>query len=234
MSTEVDTPVGLTYRSISPLGVAALLMGVASALAAVNPLLVVVPIVALILAIAGIRKIDANPDLLQGKPLCWIGAALAAFFLVYAPIHQWLRESVLEQRAQTVAEGFLDPLRRGQTKVAHEYSDLRFPDPLGKQPSDSNYDMNHDFEQFQKLPAVERLAKLDYRFDYQLEDYEPSRSSSEVQSFILRYRIIPRESGSTRSFPIWITVSRAVDQTSGRAKWRMVNVLDADPTIKVR
>src|SRR5690348_9302651 len=99
MSTEVATERLPQYRSISSLAVLTLLLGLASPLAIATPLLLVVPLAAVFTAIAALRQIGANAEILSGRGAALTGLFLGICMLVYPPTRIWMRNEVLTGHA---------------------------------------------------------------------------------------------------------------------------------------
>ena len=85
------------YRSVSGMAVAAVGLGIVSAVVLVNPLLAPVPIAAFIAAVAALRSIGNSGGQLVGRIPAYAGLCLATFFLGWGFAAHLARQSLLEQ-----------------------------------------------------------------------------------------------------------------------------------------
>src|SRR5436190_1666991 len=109
------------YRSIAPLAVVALVLGIASALILTTPLLAPLPVAGIVAAIAALRAIGASGGQLAGRSVAIAGLSLATFFLGFGLSRHLARQAVLEQRAHEMADVFLELLQEGKSKEAHQF-----------------------------------------------------------------------------------------------------------------
>ena len=84
MTQEPDSDEMAGYRPVSPLAVATLVAGAASALVLVTPLAAMIPLVALALAVAALADLRRAEGKRAGRPLALIGLALAVGFAAQA------------------------------------------------------------------------------------------------------------------------------------------------------
>jgi hypothetical protein len=79
-----------------------------------------------------------------------------------------------------------------------------------------------DFQKFEETRTIKDIKRIEHKFSYRLEGIEPTRTYSDADVLVLRYRIIP-DSGE-KPFKVWITVSRTIDKKTGMATWRITDV----------
>jgi len=214
------------YRSISWAAVLAFFLGLASALAVFNVLCVAIAIAAAGLSLIALWQISAKPDIFSGRGLALIALFLSVFFMIFAPARLAMRSRVLQQRGQQLAEAFLDLLKEGKTYEAHQLANLkrRGPGPPSDPAADPNKLTADDYRWFEETQTVQQVERINHKFDYHLELVEPSRTYSQMEIFVFRYRIVPNASPGQNPFPVWITVGREVDRKSGTPAWRIMDV----------
>src|SRR6266436_4047717 len=109
------------YRSIAPLAVVTVGLGIASALILTTPLLAPLPVAGIVAAIAALRSISASGGQLAGRSVAIAGLCLATFFLGFGLSRHLARQAILEQRAHEMADVFLGLLQEGRSKEAHQF-----------------------------------------------------------------------------------------------------------------
>src|SRR5437868_12537851 len=88
------------YRSVAPLAIVTVLLGIASALILTTPLLAPVPVAAIVVGIAALRAIRRSGGELAGQAPAIAGLCLATFFLGFGLTRHLYRQSVLEEQAE--------------------------------------------------------------------------------------------------------------------------------------
>jgi hypothetical protein len=214
------------YRSVSWTAILAILLGLLSAVALFNPLLVAVAVAGTGLSLFALRQIAARPDVLSGRGLALAALFLSVFFMIFAPTRLGIRSRVLQQRGRELADTFLSLLKEGRTYDAHQLSNLKHRS--SSQPPDLTVDPNKlttdDLRGFEETKTIQMIKDVEHKFSFYAEGVEPSRSYSDMDIFIFRYRLVPEASTGKRPFPLWIAVSRSVDRGSGTAIWKVIDV----------
>src|SRR5262245_19065346 len=95
------------YRSVAPLAILAVGVGLASALILVSPLLAPIAVAGVAASIAALRSIQASQGQLVGRVPALIGLSLATFFLAMGLTRHLAPQSVVEQRARETSDVFL-------------------------------------------------------------------------------------------------------------------------------
>jgi hypothetical protein len=219
MSSSESLP---QYRSVNSLAISALLFGLASPLALVNPLLLAVAGVAVVLAVMAIRQIAANADLYSGRSLALCGLFLGVLFLAYTPLRLWMRFERLNAKAEQLAGAFLTLLQEGKYFEAQQLSRLRFGMPRSSETADDKV-ADGDFQQFKDTPWMKSIAALD-QFTFRLDGLEPLPRYPEGDALVMRYLIVPNSESKKRPFPIWIHITRTLDPKTGAPSWRIQKV----------
>jgi hypothetical protein len=222
------------YRSVSGLAIIALVLGIASALSLVTPLLLIIPIATLFVAAMALRQIARQPDITSGRGLALAGVFLAIFFLAYLPTRFYLRSQVLAEPAKQVGEAFLTLVKEGKTYEAHQLSLQKFLARDPNRPLAQYYaedeDASGSYQRFLDSPAMQKLQSLQGKYTYRYVGIEPGIDRTGKDVLTVQFVVEPTES-TKRPFPFWISVMRSVDERTGAATWQMGDVrLTATPT----
>jgi len=108
-----------TYRSVSPLAVAALLLGVGSALAHVHPLLWSVPLAAVCVAAIAIRSIACN-DGLTGTGIATVGIVCACLFGSWAVVRAAVTNQVIRHESVAYAKLLMELVQKKDSLRLHQ------------------------------------------------------------------------------------------------------------------
>ena len=209
------------YRAVSRLAVAALILGLASVLALITPVLWFLPVLAVITGLAALLRIKHNPSTLIGRKAALIAIALGVTFGVAAPARAISRGIWLGARAQRFADAWFDFLRAGQSYHAHQLTrpagrrlplDEHLPDRY------TDADLEEEFEGFLRRPVTASLLRLRDRavLSYLGSDITYSTASEDVVK--LRYELA--EPDKPEPIPVSVTLLRTVDQ-SGKEQWQI-------------
>jgi hypothetical protein len=106
------------YRSLSAAAVLALLLGLSSAVAFVSPLLLVVPLAAVLVALLALTKTTGPSSEFSGAPLAKWGLALAVGFAVASVARSELRDSLYRNQAESVARAWVEACAAGDSSTA--------------------------------------------------------------------------------------------------------------------
>jgi len=110
------------YQSFSRLAIAALILGILSATALIQPLLWVVPVVAVILSFVAMRQIALSDERPSGRVLAITGLSLAVIFGSWASTWYLSRYFLLVRQAREHSEAWLNLVREGRLYEAHQLS----------------------------------------------------------------------------------------------------------------
>jgi hypothetical protein len=214
------------YRSISSLAILALVLGIASSLALVNPLLLALPLATIALSLFALRQIAANPDIFSGRGMTLAALFLAIFFLVFAPARLWMRFQVIRGHAEELATTFLDLLQHGKLHEAHQLANIKYISPSPDDTMDPTFDPKKltlaDFAKFQDTETIKNIKAIDSKFTYEAEGVEPSKGASDADVLVLRYKITPDPATKKPPFRVWITIVR-IRQEKGTPTWKLTD-----------
>jgi len=111
-SSIAPEPAG--YRPVSSLAIAALVLGVLSAIALVSSFFFVVPLVALAVAVAALADVERDGARKAGRLAAVAGLALAMGFGAQAITSGVVAHSIASGRARAAAEIFVQAVREGR------------------------------------------------------------------------------------------------------------------------
>lgn len=101
----------IDYRPVSGWAVAAVLLGLASILALVHPLLWCVPMAGLTVSLIALRRIDRPEVRLLGRKAALVGLAFSVIYGVAAPVRLVSHNLWLKTRAERLGDDFVDALK---------------------------------------------------------------------------------------------------------------------------
>jgi hypothetical protein len=220
------------YRGVSLTAVIALVLGIASILALVHPLLWVVPPVAVVVALIAIRAIDAPDSNLTGRNLALVGLAIALVFGLWAPSRAITRQAKLFGQARVFADEWFELVRAGKLHEAHQLTLA----PIERQKPGVSLEaaygasaelekMNKDF--WKDTPLMREISSLKDQARYEYAGGEGISPKEFVTEHIaLNYVMHYTEGGNEFSIPIRIALDRSATMENHRYTWRVRGVVD--------
>ncbi len=106
------------YTSLSSLAVCALLLGLASIVALLAPLLVIVPIAGIIVSLLALARINGSAGALSGKKLAYCALALCVVCGIASPLRIKVRDALYQSQADRSARAWLELAAKNQTPEA--------------------------------------------------------------------------------------------------------------------
>lgn len=200
------------YRAVSKSAVAALLLGLASVLMLINPLMILVPVIGVVCAIVALRTIRANPGEWIGKTPAIIGLVLALFFMGWGLGWSMTRPARIASHAQALADDWLKLVARRQLYAAHQLRQPaeervpitgRFDDFYRGQP-----DLLRSFNEFSGDPLVEAIYEAGPDEVPEFVEIAERNSSGLDDSITFRYRLPAKGEADGRTF--LLTIRRRV------------------------
>ncbi|MEZ6118286.1 MAG: DUF4190 domain-containing protein [Pirellulaceae bacterium] len=110
----------VNYRSICPLAVLTLVLGLFSFLAVASPGAWLIPFVGTVCGTLAIVRIRRNPETLTGMRVALLGLFLSLFFGAFAPARFYSNQYVVQQQASDFAETWLHLLTQRDLNPAHQ------------------------------------------------------------------------------------------------------------------
>ena len=157
----VDPPADATvdYQPVSPLAVAALVAGCASALAVITRFAWAVPLVGIALAAAALADV-ARPEARKAGRLAALAAlALSMGFGAQAVTGQLVDRWITASRAKAAARAWIDAVREGRTSEALGLSAATVLPPSSLPPDLEHEELESErLRRFSELPAVKAVA----------------------------------------------------------------------------
>lgn len=116
---DLESP-AVAYHSVSALAIVALVVGLLSPLAFAHELWWALPIAGVALSLVAIVRIDRSEGMLVGRWMAVVGLAISLICGAGAITQAATRRMWLAHRAERMAERFVELLRQGKTREAHQ------------------------------------------------------------------------------------------------------------------
>jgi hypothetical protein len=116
---DLESPAG-AYHSVSALAIMALVVGLLSPLAFAHELWWALPLAGVALSLVAIVRIDRSEGMLIGRWAAVLGLAISLFCGAAAITQATTRRLWLAYRAEQMAERFVELLREGKPREAHQ------------------------------------------------------------------------------------------------------------------
>lgn len=230
MTTTVDS-LETEYRTISPLAIGALGLGLASGLALASPLLLALAIAGMVVAVMALRSIAANQDRVSGTSMAVAGLFLSVFVLMYVPARTWLRTQTLGARAELIAEEALQDIQKENVVDAHNLLRRVFlseGDPLRPKIGmpDVDKEAAESLKKFQATSGVKSLLELHGQFTWKRTGFAAVPAAEHADMLVVAYEIRPQNSAK-KPYPLWVYVERKLDKQA--VTWRLRELTTSDP-----
>jgi hypothetical protein len=221
------------YRSIAPIALVALGLGICSALVLVSPLLAPVPVAAIIVAITALRTIRDSGGQLAGKTPAIAGLCLAIFFLSFGLTRHLARQRVLEHRACEMADLFFDLLVQGKVKEAHQFRQspsmrITAPEAIAEHYT-ANSEAAKDLQSFAGSQGIKDIITLRRAADVRFEGVNSATRDGQSDMLVLRYSYIPSAAQEGERKSLWIHINRKFDDSTKRPEWEIGGVQNTPP-----
>ena len=209
------------YGAISPLAIGALLLGLASFLALSSLLLLVIPVLAVLVALFALQRIAGSEGAMIGRTPAIIGLLCALLFAAIALSSVISRNRALEREAIAFASDWLVLVREGDLYRAHELhlhaKDRQLPRSSLPDYYASNEDAKEKLDVFFGNPLVEVIRSLDDKTSLQADVVETTLYG-ESEHVVVRFKaagaspadfVIIVERAATEDGGIWSVVQVA-------------------------
>jgi|GEM_PF-2520846 hypothetical protein len=211
------------YSAVSRPAILALFLGLASALALVSPILVIVPLAAAAAAVVALRQIAASGGQYSGRWAATIGLCLAMLFAGWGLSREWTRDARLQRQARQYAESWLQVVREGQIQRADQFTHS----PHSRLSSDAAiaefYKSNKEAaESMKALFSSEPIKTVSSMRSHGSIEFRAVASQSRhgfSDDVTLQFAVRPSE--SAEEMPLWITVTRTVGSVSTHPAWQI-------------
>jgi len=145
------------YRPVNGWAVASLIAGLGSAAVLFTPLAMVVPLVAVAMAVAALRDLRRGEGRTIGRPLALTGLALAIGFAAQAAAAAVTARMIAGQRAAAAATAWLDAVREDRLTDATGLCNPLILPGRGR-PPEPEPSPEEQLEAFAALPVVRAVA----------------------------------------------------------------------------
>lgn len=119
-STELEGPQLPAYREISGRAVIGVLVGLASFLAFVHPVLCGVPLIGIVVNCLALRQLAMVGPAMIGRTAAWFGLACSVLSGALSPIPPLVHRAGLRAEAQAFARQWFTELRQGRVDTAYQ------------------------------------------------------------------------------------------------------------------
>jgi hypothetical protein len=213
------------YRAVSGLAIFGLLAGLLSLLGLVTPLLWALAIVALLVNLKALKRIEANAPALLGRKAALVGLAVSAVALCAAPADWIVYRVFLRGEARQVAGMWFDYLRENQPHKAHQLG-LR---PTTREPLDDKLWESYReggegrpvFEQFLHTPEVSTLLALGDKATVRYYATESQWTEADHDRVYQTFAVTFPDSDGLKTFFVGLMLERMVHAPTGHAYWQV-------------
>jgi len=221
------------YRSVAPLAVLAVFLGIASAVILTTPLLAPVPVAGIVVGIAALRSIRASGEQLAGRSVAIAGLCLATFFLGFGLSRHLARQTTLEQRALEMTNVFLRLLQEGRTREAHQFRlspsvRLTAPEAIAEHYS-KNAEAASELQSFIGSTGVKSLIARGHDADVQFVGVSSATRDGKTDMLVLKYSYVPSSLKSSERQFFWVHINRKFDESTKRHEWEVGGIQDRPP-----
>jgi hypothetical protein len=221
------------YRSIAPLAVVSVGLGIASALILTTPLLAPLPVAGMVVAIAALRSISASGGQLAGRAMAIGGLCLATFFLGFGLSRHLARQAILEQRAHEMADVFLSLLQEGRSKEAHQFRQspsvrITAPEAIAEH-YEKNAEAAKELQGFVTSEGVKELIARGRDVNLQFESVTSATRDGQTDTLLLKYTYQPSTAAAGERKPLWVHINRKWDESTKRHEWEVGGVQTMPP-----
>ena len=217
------------YRPVSRWAVAAVILAALSLVTLLfeDPLVWTLPAMAIAIAVAAlvhIRRAETRP---VGARAAWIALGVSVVLLVAGPVARQSRAAWSVREAAGVAEAWLDHVREGRSRAAHELTlplAIRCPDDAPLQACYRNEpDREEQLTQYTSEASVARLLLWGPQATYEPTGKTWQTAAGLRDAVSIEYRVtLARDDSSTAAPPkLLITVQRERSSSDGRFFWRI-------------
>jgi hypothetical protein len=210
-----------SYRTLSILALASLVLGLASPLCLVAPLLMAIPVCGVVLAIAAILRIDSSDGAMVGRKAALVGLGLSVASVCAAFTRTALTERMLSAQARDAGAQWIKLLKAGEVDKAFELTLEHAQGPPPKPPENRGgpppEPAPDPLERFRANPVVVGLAKLGPEAKVQYDgDLAFSPGARDEYTIVEQYGI---SGNSDAALPLRLTMLRVRANRIANARW---------------
>jgi len=212
------------YHPLAGQAVLALIFGLLSPVALIDPMLWAVPLLGLLFSVWALRRINRYAPAMVGRKAALSALALSLLFAAAAPADWLVYRKMVRDEARQVADLWFRYLRDDQPQKAHQLTMApQFRQPLDNKPWDfyrSNPRWRQGLEEYVKLPLIRTLLALGPRALARFYQTAGQARDNDNDAVDLLYAVTYEESGERKSFFVSVKLLRT-KLASGGADWRI-------------
>jgi hypothetical protein len=220
------------YRSVSRAAVAAAGLGLASSVVLVTPLLALVPIAAVGAAMVALRSIRSSGGQLVGRVPAVAGLCIAVMFLGWSVTQHFGRQLTLENNARRVVERWFLLLGEGKVQQAYQFrlhSSERILSPEAQSEYfEKNQEAARNLQGFASQAGIKELIAAGQRAGIRFDAVTSAHRDGFSDSLVLKYTL-DRSFEQGGPLPMWVHVTRRVDERSKKSDWEIGSVDTTPP-----
>ena len=220
-SFESEDDEVIQYRSVSALAVVALLLGLASPLCVIAPLLMVIPIVGAVVSFLALRQISESGGALVGRGAAIAGLVLCVVSGVAAVSRTKVTEYLRTQQAEVVAQQWFELLQSGEKEPAFRLT-VRgaSPPPPASPDTPPDAPAEDPLAEFLHDPVVEAIQSAGQSATVQLVENIDYAAEPRGQYFVRqRFLVTPPKAASGEPFDVTLTLQRARVSGERAMRW---------------
>lgn len=212
-----------SYRSLNPLAVVGLLLGLASPLLYFAPLLTVLPVLAIGVCAVALGQIAKTPEYLTGRGMALVGMTLAVAVLCSYHVSGLLEKRLLSAQAEPYALEWIELVRNSQVEQAYQLTlDARSRAAIEAAEKRGEPSTVISSEEFASQSAVKALTqvgsagKVRHRYDGAL--MRQKRGNLQLSQM---YDV---QSSDGQTVEVALLMQRTAGREGAPAVWRVINV----------
>ncbi len=216
------------YRPVSGLAVVALILGLFSLTAWIEPFLTFVAAIGVVVSIAALWQVAAGAAEMLGRKAAMAGLLLSVFTLVGVTSNIYVHRTLVRNEARQFADRWFAFLLSGQPKKAFAMTrdSTAQPEPVmveGELKTPPGEPEAPSSETFAKQPDIRTLLELGNRAQvryYQTESQNRKETGDEIQQV---YAVTFDKDGVPTTFFFRLTMERLIEEEAGKAFWQIIS-----------
>ncbi len=215
------------YRPVSAWAIIAFLTGLASPVAFLDPLALLVPAVGIAVATWALHRLAQCDSRPTGRRWAMAGLVLCLFFAAAAPVRFVARRHALHERALAFCEQWIAAIKENRPWLAFELTRPAAARPALDTPLDElskSEGFRAGYQRFLDSSVVKMLlADRDgFTARYLREPLYDPRYDRDFLGELYEIRLSP--GNNPARVEIWFGLERTTSDTDGREQWKMVDV----------
>jgi hypothetical protein len=213
----------IDYRAVSPWAILAAVLGLATPLAWIHPLLWAVPALAVVVGAGALAQINHQSAGLIGRKAAWMGVLAGVVCGIAAPLSYAVHYIVAEREARRIGLLWFQYLQDNEPQKAQQL--LEHPRKR-LAPDDRIWDhLREDelsrerFDKFVRRPLIRTLLALDGRTKVRFYASEGSQSGKRLEVFHERFAVTWQDEQQPRTLLVRLDLHRVTDRLTGEVAW---------------